>query len=114
MRNGQIDLAGIKRIPSRSSPRGTFHRIESGTEIVLTGMRPGGQVLRFAGPPPPVMVDFTVGGTAERASTRIDAIDIDAEATEVRLLYRTSVTYGLVQFETRTATLEPTRDFPEA
>lgn len=114
MQKGQFDVSKIKRIPSRSAPRTTFDRIETGTEVLLTGMRPGGRALHFLAPPPPAMVDLNVGGAAERSLTRIDAIDIDAEAAEVRFLYRASVTYGLVQFEMRTATLEPTHDFPEA
>lgn len=114
MNGGQIDLARVKRMPSRSAPRTTVDQLETGTPISLTGMRPGGRALHFLVPPPPVLVDLTVGSAAERSPTRIDAIDIDAEAAEVRFLYRAAVTYGLVQFEVRTATLEPTRDFPEA
>lgn len=114
MRQGQIDLPSVKRMPSRAAPRTTFDRIEPGTEIALLGMRPGGRPLQFLAPPPPAFVDLTVGAAVERAVSKIDAIDIDAEASEVRVLYRASVTYGLVQFEVRTARLEPTSDFPEA
>jgi hypothetical protein len=42
----------------------------------------------------------------------LDAVDLDAEAAEVRLLWRAAVTYDLVQYEHRRARLEPTDDFP--
>lgn len=114
MRDGQFDVSRINKIPSRAAPRTTLDRIEPGTVIELSGMRPGSRALSFAAPRSPVIVDLTVGGTASRVVPVLDAVDIDAEAGEVRLLYRASVTYGLVQFDVRTATLEATSDFPEA
>lgn len=113
MRDGQFDVSRINKIPSRAAPRTTLDRIEPGTMIALAGMLPAGRALSFASPRSPVVVNLTVGGTAERVVPALDAVDIDAEVSEVRLLYRASITYGLVQFELRAATLEVTSDFPE-
>jgi hypothetical protein len=114
MRDRQLDTTRINRIPNRSAPRTTFERLDAGTEITLSGMRPGGAALSFVVPPSPVTVDLSVGGRAEQAVLALDAVDIDAEDAEVRLLYRAAVTYGLVQFELRRATLQMVADFPEA
>lgn len=114
MKGDQLDVDAIHRVPSRAAPRTTFDKIEPGTPIRLWGMRPGGAALAFAAPPSPVAVDLTVGGAPERVVPALDAVDIDAEAAEVRLVYRASVTYGLVQFDVRTATLLATSDFTEA
>lgn len=114
MRDGQFDVSRINKIPSRAAPRTTLDRVEPGTVIELTGMRPGGRPLSFATPRSPVIVNLTVGAAAEHLVLALDAVDIDAEAGEVRLLYRASVTYELIQFDVRTATLAATSDFPEA
>lgn len=114
MRDRQIELSGVSKLGSRAAPRTTFDAVAAGTEIALSGMRPGGEVLAFAVPPSPVSVAVSVGGFSERLVPRLDAIDIDAEASEVRFVYRAKVTYGLVQFEARRAVLEPTEDFPLA
>lgn len=113
VRDKQVDLAGVSKLGSRAAPRTTFERVEVGTEIMLSGMRPQGEVLAFAVPPSPVEVALSVGGASERLIPWLDAIDIEAEAGEVRLVYRAKVTYGLVQFEVRRATLTPMAHFPE-
>lgn len=110
----QFDMAGLRKLGSRAAPRTTFDGLAAGTEIVLAGMRPGGATLAFAVPRSPAVVAMSVGTRAEMIVPRIDAIDIDAEAAEVRLVYRAKVTYGLVQFEERRAVLSPSEDFPEA
>lgn len=114
MRDGQFDVSKINKIPSRAAPRTTLDRIEPGTMIELAGMRPGGRSLSFAAPRSPGVVNLSVGDAPEWVSLALDAVDIDAERREVRLLYRASVTYGLIQFDVRRATLEATSDFPEA
>lgn len=114
MRDRQLDTTRINRIPSRAAPRTTFDRLDPGTEISLSGMRPGGTALSFVAPPSPVTVDLALGGRAEQVVPVLDAVDIDAEAAEVRFVYRASATYGLVQFELRTATMQMVADFPEA
>jgi hypothetical protein len=114
MRDGQFDVSRINRVASRAAPRTTFDQIEPGAIIALGGMRRGGERLSFATPPSPVDVVVTVGGASERVPLALDAVDLDAEAAEVRLLFRATVTYELVQFDVREATLEPTSDFPDA
>jgi len=114
MKEKQLDMTGVRKLGSRAAPRTTFDSLEPGTEIALAGMRPGGASLAFRVPPSPVVVEVSVGTRAETIVSRLDAIDIDAEAGEVRIVYRAKVTYGLVQFEERRAVLRPSEDFPEA
>lgn len=108
-----LDMSGVGKIGNRSAPRTTFEAIEPGTSIALLGMRPAGGLLEFEMPRAPVAVEIEVGSRAEQLLPALDAVDIDAEAAEVRLVYRVSVTYDLVQFELRRARLTPTDDFPE-
>ncbi|WP_437690670.1 DUF2169 domain-containing protein [Sorangium sp. So ce176] len=110
----QFDPGGASKLASRAAPRTTFDAIAPGTRIALGGMRPGGEALLFEAPPPPVAVTVTVGGSSERLLPALDAVDIDAEAAEVRMLWRASVSYGLVQFERRRARLEATEGLPVA
>lgn len=113
-KDGNLDMAGAKKLPNRGAPRSTFDAIEPGTPVALLGMRPGGGLLSFDVPAPPVAVDLWIGGRADRLLFAIDSVDIDAEASEVRFVYRTKVTYDLVQFELRQATLTPAETFPVA
>ncbi|WP_437945444.1 DUF2169 domain-containing protein [Sorangium sp. So ce296] len=108
----QFDQSGASKLASRAAPRTTFDAIAPGTRIALGGMRPGGEALVFEAPAPPVAVTVAVGGASERLVPALDAVDIDAEAAEVRLLWRASVSYGLVQLEHRRARLEATEAFP--
>jgi hypothetical protein len=105
-------MAGVGKLASRAAPRMTFDAIPPGTRIALGGMRPGGDALVFEAPPAPVAMDVTVGDKRDRVVPSLDAVDIDAEAAEVRLLWRATATYGLVQYELRRARLKPTEDFP--
>jgi hypothetical protein len=108
-----LDMTGVGKLGSRAAPRTTYEALEPGTPIALMGMRPSGELLAFEVPRSPLAVEIEVGGRAERLLPSLDAVDIDAEAAEVRLLYRAAATYDLVQFELRSARLEPTDDFPE-
>ncbi|WP_437624603.1 DUF2169 domain-containing protein [Sorangium sp. So ce1151] len=108
----QFDPGGASKLASRAAPRTTFDAIAPGTRIALGGMRPGGEALVFEAPAPPVAVTVAVGGSSERLVPALDAVDIDAEAAEVRLLWRASASYGLVRLEQRRARLEATEDFP--
>lgn len=110
----KLDVAGAKKLGNKASPRGTFDALEPGAPISLVGMRPGGGALSFDVPPAPAAVDLWLGGRAERALLAVDSVDIDAEAEEVRFLYRATVNYDLIQFELRLARLEPTDSFPVA
>jgi hypothetical protein len=114
VKDKQLDMSGVGKLGSRAAPRTTFHEIVAGTEIALSGMRPGGATLAFVVPRSPVTVALSVGSAAETIIPRVDAIDIDAEAAEVRFVYRAKVTYDLVQFEVRRASMEPSEDFPDA
>ena len=114
LRDKQFVLEGTKKMGHRAAPRTTFDAIEPGTAIALWGMRPSGGLLSFDVPPSPVAVALEVGGRADRIVPGLDSIDIDAEASEVRLLYRATITYDLIQYELRRARLEPAADFPEA
>jgi hypothetical protein len=110
----RFDMAGTKKIVNRAAPRTTFDVLEPGTTIALLGMRPGAGLLSFDVPRSPVAIDLEIGGRADRILPSLDSVDIDADASEVRLLYRATVTYDLIQFELRRARLEPTEYFPEA
>ena len=110
----ELDMTGLRKLGSRAAPRTTFDTIGAGTEIVLAGMRPGGGALSFVVPRAPVVISMSVGGKSETIVPRLDAVDIDAEACDVRFVFRAKVTYGLVQFEERRAVLSPSEFFPEA
>ncbi|EYF02270.1 DUF2169 domain-containing protein [Chondromyces apiculatus] len=112
--DGQLDPGGASKLGSRAAPRTTFEALPSGTRIALAGMRPGGEALVFEVPPPPVAVDVAVGARVERVLPHLDAIDIDAEAGEVRLLWRAEAIYELIQYELRRARLVATSEFPPA
>lgn len=110
----KLDPAGLERLPSRAAPAMTFTDVPPGTPVVLSGMRPGGQPLQFTVPELPLDLIVVTGAGEQRSQPRLDAVDIDAEATEIRLLYRGAFTYDLVQLDIRSATLEPNDDFPQA
>ena len=113
VKDKQIDMSGVPKLGSRAAPRTTFDEIAPGTEIILGGMRPRGEVLIFTTPHSPTRVVLRVGASSEILVPRLDGIEIDAEAREVRLVYRAKVTYDLVQFEERRAVMEPSADFPQ-
>lgn len=112
LKDKHFELSGVSKLGSRAAPRTTFDEIAPGTEILLAGMRPRGEILQFAVPPVPVRILVRVGNSSEIQIPRLDGIEIDAEANEVRLVYRAKVTYGLVQFEERRAVMEPSEHFP--
>lgn len=112
VRDKRVDLGLLGRLPSKGAPRSTFASVPPGTAIRLEGMRPRGGVLAFTVPPPPAFVEVSVGAASVRVEPALDAVDIDADAGEVRLLHRATVRYGLVQYEQRTARIgmtEPLR-----
>jgi Uncharacterized protein conserved in bacteria (DUF2169) len=110
--NQTIDTSKAGLLASRAAPRGTFGEIVEGTRIALEGMRPRGALLAFTVPAPPVRFDVAAGERAESIVPLLDAVDIDAEAAEVRFLYRAKVAYDLVQFEDRRLSVEPSSRFP--
>jgi hypothetical protein len=114
VRDKKVDLGKLGRLPSRGSPRTTFSSIPTGTAIRLFGMRPRGRALAFTVPPPPAFVEVSVGASATRLEPSLDAVDIDAEAATVRLVYRAAIRYGLVQYELRTARIGMTESLERA
>lgn len=105
VRGKEVDLTHVGRLPSRAAPRTTLEKIAAGAEVIVEGMRPRGEALRFAVPAPPVALVVSVGREEERFAPAVDAVDVDAEAGEVRVLYRAAFTYPLVPGERRTAAL---------
>lgn len=114
MRDGQFDRAGVGKLACRSAPRTTFDTIAEGTRIALLGMRPGGGLLSFEVPRSPVAIDLSIGTRHDRMVPSLHAVDLDAEAAEVRLLFRASITYDLIQHELRRAEARIAQDLPAA
>jgi hypothetical protein len=113
VRDGNLDMTGLKRITNRSAPSTTFMALAPGTPIVLTGMRPSGGVLRFNVPEHPLQVRMETSSQHELKEMSLDAVDVNAETCEVRLLYRSTLRCALIQFEERRVLVEPTADFPD-
>ena len=109
----KVDLSLVGRLFVRSGPRTTFDEIPVGTTITLEGMRPRGERLTLVVPPAPVAFEVRVGEVETTLVPSIDAVDLDAEAAEARLLWRVVYRYPLVQLETREARCVPSAHFPE-
>jgi hypothetical protein len=104
------DVVDFKRHPyvlSRAAPRATFGELAFGTRIAVSGMRAAAEVLAFDIPEPPVTADVIVGKRHRRLTLYVDAIDIDAEAANVRIVYRALFSYPLVRYEERTTRVLP-------
>jgi Uncharacterized protein conserved in bacteria (DUF2169) len=108
--NGVVDFSRHPHVLSRAAPRTTFPEVPPGTRIGLTGMRPGGEVLTFEVPPPPVTADATAGDLHRKLDLYVDAIDIDAEAAVARIVYRALFSYPLVRYDKRTLYVRPSPD----
>ncbi len=109
----KMNLNRMGKLTCRAAPWLIFNAIEPGTNIVLTGMRPKGETLAFVVPEVPIQVRAILGRALFRMKPRIDALEIDAEAARVRLVYRCSFKFGLVQHERREVFVEPNEHFPE-
>lgn len=108
------DVVDFTRHPhalSRAAPRTTFGELAFGTRIAVAGMRPAGEVLAFDLPEPPVTADVLVGKRHRRLMLYVDAIDIDAEAANVRVVYRALFSYPLIRYEERTTRVLPSAAF---
>lgn len=114
LRDGQFNRAGVGKLACRSAPRTTFDTIAEGARVALLGMRPGGGLLSFEVPRSPFAVALSIGGRRDELPLRLHAMDLDAEAAEVRLLYRGAVTYDLIQYELRRAEVVLARDLMAA
>lgn len=106
-----VDFTKHSQLLSRAAPRTTFGELPFGTRVGLTGMRPGGEVLTFEIPDPPVTADVRVGKRYRRLSLFVDAIDIDAEAATARVVYRALFSYPLVRYEERSLRVLPSSAF---
>jgi len=108
-----VDFTRHPHVLSRGCPRTTFGEIAFGTRIAVTGMRPGGEVLSFEVPEPPVTADVKVGKRHRRLTLYVDAIDIDAEKANVRIVYRALFSYPLVRYEERSCIVLPSSSFED-
>jgi uncharacterized protein DUF2169 len=102
----RVDLARAGLTLSRAAPSTTFEAILPGTRVVIEGMRPAGAALAFHVPPPPVTADVIIGDVQRRLALHVDAVDIDAEASRVRVVYRALFAYALIQHEERNLRVE--------
>ncbi len=102
----RVDLERVGYALSRAAPSTTFDAVPFGTRVVLEGMRPAGAALAFTIPPPPVTADVTIGDVQRRLALHVDAVDIDAEASRVRVAYRALFAYALIQHEERNLRVE--------
>lgn len=106
-----FDPGSIGKLSSRAAPRGTFDQIMPQTPIVLVGMCPDGSELSFAVPRSPCFVALHIGGASKNLALVPDAIDIDADMKEVRIVYRTTIRYPLIAFQARSASIELAKSF---
>ncbi len=109
----KVNLNRMGKLTCRAAPWLIFTAIDPGTNIVLTGMRPKGETLAFVVPEVPIQVRAILGRALFRLKPRLDALEIDAEKAQVRLVYRCPFKFGLVQHERREVFVEPNEHFPE-
>ncbi len=107
--DGKADLTHTARLFSRAAPTQVFPAVPSGTEVVLTGMRAGGERLSFRVPEVPVRAYCAIGDERVELPLRLDAIDVYAEAAEVRFVFRGKHRYPLVRYEERYMVCEPSQ-----
>lgn len=108
----RVSLAELGWLESRGAPRQTFDALPPGTRVVLLGMRPRGEALSFHVPPPPVRLRLAIGPREQVLTPVIEAAEVDAQAREVRFVYRALFSYPLVKAELRRAVVEPTAELP--
>lgn len=109
----KMNLNRLGKLTCRAAPWLIFSAIEPGTNIVLTGMRPRAEAFSFVVPEVPIRVRAILGRALFTLKPRLDALEIDAEAAQVRIVYRCPFKFGLVQHERRDVFLEPSEHFPE-
>lgn len=106
-KGNKVDLERLDTITGRSCPDLHFTEVPAGTAVRLEGMRPAGEVLAFTVPQAPSAVEVQVGEQSHRVELLLDAVDIDAEAARVRLVFRRLYRYALIQGELRSARFVP-------
>ncbi|MEZ4302564.1 MAG: DUF2169 domain-containing protein [Polyangiaceae bacterium] len=107
---GVVDFSRHPHLLSRAAPLTTFSEVPPGTRIALSGMRAGQQILSFEVPRAPVLVDALIGDRHRRLDLYVDAVDIDADAAEARVVYRALFSYPLVRYEIRSLHVRPHPD----
>lgn len=108
----KVDMNRMGRLTCRAAPWLVFPAIPPGTRVTLRGMRPRGDKLAFVLPNPPLRLRVILGRALFQLAPRLDAVDIDAESAEVRLVYRSQFRFALVRGERREIFLEPSEHFP--
>lgn len=108
----KVDMNRMGRLTQRAAPWLIFPALPEGSRISLRGMRPQGEKLAFVLPNIPIRLRVILGRALFHLKPKLDAIDIDAEAAEVRLVYRCAFRFALIRNERREAYLEPTESFP--
>ncbi len=110
-REGRVDFNLAGRLTNRAAPRMVFPDIPVNTLISVSGMRSDNEVLALELPPSPVFLEVDLDGVTTQLEPKIDAIEIDGDRGDVRLVYRTLFRYPLIQEALRTARLETTARF---
>jgi hypothetical protein len=108
---GRVDANRAGRTTTRAAPRMVFTEIPVGTVISVSGLRSSGETLAFEVPQPPVSLLVEVDVVTQRLELALDAIEIDGDRGDVRLVYRTIFRYPLIEGHNRTARLEATALF---
>ena len=103
----KVDLGRLDKVTGRSCPDLHFEEVPAGPAVKLEGMRPAGEVLAFTVPEAVSSVQVQVGEQRHRVKLLLDAIDIDAEAAQVRFVFRRLYRYALIQGELRSARFVP-------
>jgi len=98
VKDQNLDIGAFTKIGSRAAPATTFDSIETGTCIALSGMRPRGECLAFSVPSSPISFEVYSENERNVVVPRLDTVEIDAEAAEVRLVFRAKVTQTRVEF----------------
>lgn len=106
--SGAVEVSRIGLVTGRAAPRNVFARAPSGTPMEVHGMTRDGCALRFLVPQLPVVFIVEANGGSSTVQPELDAIDIDAEARQVRFLYRSTMTIPLVAFSARAIRCEAT------
>jgi hypothetical protein len=107
----EIAWAEHGRAMSRAAPWTTFAALPAGTRVAIEGMRARGEAIAFEVPEPPVDVDVVVGPHGARVALATDAVDVDAEAATVRVLWRAFFSYPLVRWQHRVTHVRATPRF---
>jgi Uncharacterized protein conserved in bacteria (DUF2169) len=110
-REGRVDFNLAARLTNRAAPRMVFTDVPVDTLVSISGMRSDGETLAFELPPSPVFLEVDLDGATTRLDPKVDAVEIETDRGDVRLVYRTLFRYPLIQEALRIARLETTARF---